>query len=135
MIFYIDRFGEKLSNRQRIPPGYAVQDYQQLSKTYLKALCRVYLIDYMCLNYSLPADCQDLQVELMEVVDDYWRYHSKSNVVYIETLSDMLRLVLPRYVMERLSVAACLFSPTPECEARFTHGVTVLDVVDRHEEL
>jgi hypothetical protein len=134
-LYVLCRFGEKLTNRQKIPVGYNQQEYQLQSKTYLKSLCRIYLIDYICLNYTLPADCQELQGELREVVDDYWQYHAKSNVVYIETLSDVLRLFLPKSIMELLSVAACLFSPTPECESRFTHGTTVLEVTDRHEEL
>ncbi len=87
------------------------------------------------MNYSLPTDCEDMRMEVMEVVDDFRRFNAKSNVLYVDTFSDLLRLVFPRFVVERLAVAACLFSPTPECEAAFINGANALDAVDRHEEL
>ena len=118
-----------------IPAGFGARDYEKTSRTYLIALCRIYLADFMCLNYTLPSECQELMSEVQEVVEDYQRFRSEDKVEHIENFSDLLRLFLPKSWLSRLAVSACLFTSTPECEARFVHGPEVLGVTDRHEEL
>lgn len=94
----------------------------------------MYLIDFKCTNYSLPADCASLNNELVDVVDDYIRYKEGSRVEYVDNFADMLRLVLPRSMMQLLANLVCFFAESGECDAKFVHGGKI-EVIDRHEEL
>jgi hypothetical protein len=115
--------------------GFAQQEYQQLSRTYLRALCRMYLIDYMCLNYTMPMDCQNIPTELLEVVDDHYRFKAHKQVQHFDSISDILRLFLPTTWLQRIATLACMNAPSPDCEARFVHGIQVVEDIDRHDEL
>ena len=54
------------SDRLHVPREFEYdQDaYSILAKTYLRAICRIYLVDYICTGYRLPEDCSDLLLEL-----------------------------------------------------------------------
>jgi hypothetical protein len=41
----------------------ADEEYR-VRRSYFRALCRIYLVDFACANYTLPAACQDMAVEL-----------------------------------------------------------------------
>jgi len=49
-----------------IPPEYSLNPtlYANLAKRYLVAICRIYLVDYLCTSYNLPRDCADLLYEV-----------------------------------------------------------------------
>ena len=35
-----------------------------IGKHYLRAICRMYLVDFICLNYKLPIECDDITNEI-----------------------------------------------------------------------
>ena len=109
-------------------------DYQQQAKKYLLAICRIYLIDFTCLNYTLPAECQQLKGELFDIAEDYYKYKDGNQVQFVDNLADVLRLFLPKSVMRILANVVCVFAQSGECDAKFVHGGKI-DVIDRHDEL
>jgi len=42
----------------------------KIAKKYLRALCRIYFIDFACTNYELPTDCIDIlnDIEIIEAI-------------------------------------------------------------------
>lgn len=69
----ICRYGSKYGNRkldlQYIPAGnHSFIQYE--ARKYLKALCRIYFADYLCLNYELPIECRPLLQELSTFVSE-----------------------------------------------------------------
>lgn len=54
------------SHEQRYAHLYGTASYH-----YLRALCRVYLVDWVCTGYDLPAVCADLSEELSGLVNEY----------------------------------------------------------------
>lgn len=144
--FYLDntyllilhrRYGANIADhiRQPVPPGYTATEYQRLAKQYLRAVCRVYLVDYICLNYTLPADCQSLTQEAQDSIREFQRI-SVEQIQYTErSLFDNMRGVLPQAYMRIVAAFACLTTESPECESSIVHGDSILDVVERHDEL
>eukprot|EP01036_Dinobryon_divergens_P024145 gene24145-32562_t len=52
--------------REHIPEAFEDDPaaYSTVAKTYLRAICRIYLADYICADYRLPEDCSDLVFEV-----------------------------------------------------------------------
>lgn len=44
--------------------------YAQLSRNYLRALCRIYFTDFLCARYPLPEVCLDIMDEVQSSVDE-----------------------------------------------------------------
>jgi hypothetical protein len=44
-------------------------ELQPLAEKYLRVLCRMYLTDFLCADYSLPRKCQSLLGEVKEIMD------------------------------------------------------------------
>lgn len=118
-----------------MPTGYSLHEYQRKSRTYLKALCRIYLSDYLCLNYSLPMDCQDLASEAQQSLEDYHKLKVQAEFNDELLIGDMIRAILPRTLIEALAPFVCFQAATPECEAIFIHGDSINLGADRHDEL
>ena len=60
-------------------------EYQQQAATYLVALCRIFLTDFICAgDYDLPQDCAFLRGEALEL----WKDFAKSAVVNPSQCSD-----------------------------------------------
>jgi hypothetical protein len=38
---------------------------------YLRVVCRLYLVDFVCAGYKLPVACEDLAEELVEIADRF----------------------------------------------------------------
>jgi hypothetical protein len=127
------RFAGNLSDRlQPIPPGFTANDYPRVAKQYLRALCRIYLVDYVCLRYSLPEDCQDLETEMLQSFQEFQHtLRVKSSDI---SMYDHLRELLPKSVMRTIASYACLWSDSPECEVQIVHGSLPEDI-ERHDEL
>jgi hypothetical protein len=53
-----------------IPRGYTQRDYQQQARLILRSICRIYLTDFLCLNYTLPADCEDMKMDWQVILQD-----------------------------------------------------------------
>lgn len=117
---------------QRVPQGYSLQEYQQISKRYLKAVCRLYLIDFKCFHYSLPADCEELNGEFKAHVDEmHYAKHRKS---IFDHFMNFMRATIPHNVLDVISEIACFFDSAPECKYGILYG-TVGDFPERHDEL
>ena len=57
---------------ERVVDGAEVdQDERRESRVYVRAVCRLYLPDYVCLDYPLPPECQDLYDELHRDEQEY----------------------------------------------------------------
>eukprot|EP01039_Chlorochromonas_danica_P004903 gene4903-5377_t len=109
-----------------------VPQYRKTARDYLRVICRIYLIDYICTNYTLPLDCQDLLEEVRVSRRQYLEIVREEQS--IDDISDLLRLVLPHAWMEVYAYFWCFFATSPECEARIIWGREV-NRRERHEDL
>jgi hypothetical protein len=117
---------------QKIPSGYSLTDYQPIAKKYLKAVCRIYLIDFHCFNYSLPYDCEDLHVELKNHLEELHAVNHRKTIP--EHFMSFLRTALPKTILSFIGEIVCFHDPSPRCMASITHGEKG-DTVERHDEL
>ena len=46
-------------------------ELQQQAATYLVALCRIFLTDFLCAGYDLPQDCAFLREEAIELMEEF----------------------------------------------------------------
>lgn len=91
----------------------------------------------MCLNYSLPADCHDLEKEFHDSGMDYRGKQLDASSLTSqreETWYDHLRNVLPRRYMEMIAAFVCLAAESPECDRHVIHGA-VKETPEKHDEL
>jgi len=87
---------------------------------YTRALCRIYLSDFVCTDYELPAVCQDMVQEIDAFTQEYeskqkaraWAHRSLANTL------------LPQWLLYILAEVPCsLFADSPPaCIASFVHG-------------
>jgi hypothetical protein len=158
--FVCDRYGSKIEGSENLragmPPGTNRDEYQKVARSYLRALCRMYLTDFTCFNYTLPADCEDMYNEVNDAMEYYAYLHSLSSgnagnaprlggntkagedvKKSIDTWKDLLRLILPQDILRYLSEIVCFWEATPECHVSFVHGEHMLIEEDQrfHEEL
>ena len=52
------------SNLIGIPWGRSVYMHKRIARKYLRALCRLYLLDFLCMGYALPEECRSLYDEV-----------------------------------------------------------------------
>lgn len=64
----IVRIGSKLSEKMTLAYWEKKRLRNEATK-YLRAVCRVFLVDFVCLQYPLPSPCSDLQLEFERYVD------------------------------------------------------------------
>ena len=67
----LEFFRSKLNNnRLPIPDEYSYDEegYSSIAKTYLRVICRIYLVDFICADYHLPSDCSTLLFEVAETL-------------------------------------------------------------------
>ncbi len=51
--------------------GVSRGELQQQAATYLVALCRIFLTDFLCAGYDLPQDCAFLREEAIELMEEF----------------------------------------------------------------
>ena len=51
--------------------GVSRAELQQQAATYLVALCRIFLTDFLCAGYDLPQDCAFLREEAIEIMEEF----------------------------------------------------------------
>lgn len=51
----------------------------KLSATYFRALCRIYLVDFICSDYILPPVCADLKFELERLILEFKKHQALAN--------------------------------------------------------
>lgn len=59
---------EKSTSRRKNQNNLRSLAAQSEAKKYLKALCRIYLIDYICADYDLPLECARIADEVAATV-------------------------------------------------------------------
>lgn len=127
------RFGNGSDARQRTPPqGYALLPYKQMAQKSLRALCRIYLSDYLCTGYPLPSDCEDVLEDAKRVRTEYLQLRSDEQS--FDDITDLLRLILPTSWLQLYAYFKCFQAESPECEARILLGAEH-EVPERHDEL
>jgi hypothetical protein len=95
-------------------------ELQDESIKYLKAICRIYLVDYICTGYELPLPCQHLQEELQELLSDH--------LILTSPLSLFQKILnIPIIIRYYLAQIYCFRSSTPECVITFTYGESDFD--------
>lgn len=89
------------------------------SALYLRAVCRIYLADFVCADYPLPAVCADLHEEVME---------RSAHTERIERGRRWKRTILerlaPTWILRLVAEPFCIFlsKAPPECIGRFVVG-------------
>jgi hypothetical protein len=112
---------------------------QNGSEEYLRAICRMYLADFMCAHYELPAACVDLAAEWTLQYEDFLRGGGGGEAAFLDpdssdeplpvsALASMwtlvlsaTRFVLPTLVLRPLAEAVCVLS-NPQCVSDIVLG-------------
>ena len=63
---YESPWGSKLNGQDifGIPWGRSLQLHKRIARNYLRALCRLYVLDFLCMGYTLPKECHSLYDEV-----------------------------------------------------------------------
>ena len=51
-----------------IPWGRTSRMHKRIARNYLRALCRIYVLDFLCLGYALPEECRSLYDEVDSLI-------------------------------------------------------------------
>jgi hypothetical protein len=114
--------------------------YRTMEIGYTRALCRLYVSDYVCAGYDLPYVCHDLHSEV-EALEAAWesledrRYRKHGGGLSI------MHSILPHWLLYMIAEIPCslLSTSPPTCIAMFVHGDHIYDDDDElengHEEL
>ena len=84
---------------------------------YIRAICRIYLVDYTCAGYELPLVCADLHAEVKAIVKQHSHVRGKK-------LHWAWDYVLPRSVKSVVGSLRCFRSRSPECYWDFMNNLT-----------
>lgn len=159
-----NKFGLSLNKRVLPrPEGISSADYKAAAHRDLRAICRMYLTDYLCTGYTLPADCASLLEEVHSSADDYRLQREQLAIRKTAStgeagsrtgesaldVSDYMRAILSQESMKYWANFYCFFATSPNCDWEFVYGLDwdhehperhdhELDeslLVDEHEEL
>jgi hypothetical protein len=131
-IIYRLKAANPLTEFQKIPIGYSFTEYQKVSSIYLKAICRIYLIDFHCFNYTLPIDCESLKEELINSYEEL--HNQKVRRSLNDHFMKFLRSIIPFSVFQSFAYLICFTENSPDCYAKIAHGEDT-DTVEIHDEL
>jgi hypothetical protein len=101
-------------------------EYKEQAAVSLRALCRLYLTDFLCAGYALPPECEEMRTEAAEAVDEYYHLRqlaASEKVSLVLEVADILRVFLAKESMYALAFWYCLRDLRPECSVDFAHGV------------
>lgn len=89
------------------------------AKLFTRAICRIYIVDYMCLGYELPSYCNDIDDEVIELLKEDDLFHKKYNIKPFRSLADFLIAVPQTAYYGIVSVFCAITSWTdPSCAHR-----------------
>lgn len=114
--------------------------YRTAEILYTRALCRIYLSDYVCADYDLPFVCRDIHQEIESLEKEYEQKEDANRAVYYHAMI-YLNQVIPSWLMFNLLEIPCslLSTSPPTCIAKLMHGESLYDrdedADDVHEEL
>lgn len=101
------------------------------SALYLRAVCRIYLSDFICGDYPLPDVCRDLHDEVF--TDSAVHENKESKRVWRRTIVER---ITPHWLLRAIAEVPCMLlsrSP-PECIGRFIHGNELYDEDNEQEQ-
>lgn len=93
------------------------------NEVYFRALCRVYLIDFVCTDYKLPPICVDLITEFDILVDNYTRDNPSSTSFWNYSRKN----IIFRWITDSAAFIVCYLSRSPECEFRLLYGSAYIE--------
>lgn len=95
------------------------QILRQESIQVIRALCRIYIADFQCLNYPLPSICQDIAQEWIDDSSDYFSHQHQlrsSRSSWQFSASMWLFRHLPTYFQRVWAELSCMSSlSAPQC--------------------
>lgn len=95
----------------------SARDMQQLrvAAKYMRAICRIYLLDFVCMGYDLPEPCADLTVELADILKS--RLHPE----HTSHRRTHVWGIVPISVLRFYAEIVCTFS-LPQCVTDIVYG-------------
>ena len=119
-----DPAGTAATNKARVasakpPPRLRAMSPSLSSALYLRAVCRIYLADYICADYQLPPVCADLLDEVLER-----SAHTERLERTRRWKRTIVERVAPEWLLRLVAEPFCILlskSP-PECIGRFLVG-------------
>jgi hypothetical protein len=84
----------------------------ELAYFYLRAFCRIYLIDYVCAGYELPIACRDMHSDIRAVLTEREKKAAAKRHFGWD-------FVVPVFFKEALAYLYCFSSVTPQCHAEY----------------
>ncbi len=110
--------------------------YRTMEVSYLRAICRIYISDYICADYELPYVCRDLHTEV-ERLETEWEAIEDARYRKHGGGLSLMHSILPHWVLYSIAEIPCTLLSTspPTCIAMFVHGDHLYDDPEDHEEL
>jgi hypothetical protein len=93
---------------------------KQSSATYLRALCRIYLADYMCTGYDLPAMCSDLAAEYRLAAEEY--KEQNKHFLLMHSKEKTWKTHVYYYLLFIYAEIDCFFESNPQCVTDIMYG-------------
>lgn len=104
-----------------------------LSVRHLRALCRLYLFDFVYANYSLPSYCTDVLTDAEQLVQEYLEAEKEAErargglyMTVTVTVMKALRQWLPESALYVLAVFLCWQELSPTCKSEVVYGPNIL---------
>ena len=91
---------------------------KETATKYVRVLCRIYLMDYVCLGNYMPPVCKDLEDELHEYLGEYHLITKKSERSYYNIIREYY--LYARHIFGEMFY--CIISGNPECVIDFVHS-------------
>ena len=70
--FIIRMAGGHTAHFLPIPKGLSIDQHRENARKYYRAICHMYLLDFLCFSYELPTECADIYEAAMQQVEK-WR--------------------------------------------------------------
>jgi hypothetical protein len=119
-LFFSAHLGDNYKRRSK--PG----SKSEPSEVYLRALCRLYITDFICGGYDLPVVCADIDTEIdsdMSLENNRLKREAESSIFRWTNF----RRRIPIKVLEILASILCLLNRSPSCEARIIYDIDPSD--------
>ena len=91
---------------------------KESAKKYVRVLCRIYLMDFICLGNYMPPICDDLKDELHEFLGEYDLITKKIERSYYNIIKEYYLYF--RHIFAE--IVYCIISGNPECITDFVHS-------------
>jgi hypothetical protein len=84
----------------------------EMAYFYLRAFCRIYLVDYICAGYELPIICQDLYSEVKEIMIERRQNFAEKRQIGWD-------IFVPHFLKSLIADIYCFRAADPQCHADF----------------